>query len=97
MGCVAAGEQLAAEQQHLARLPCRDFIARDGVAVGRVGGEGDGTVEREVDDADLVERELLGRPLIELAAPGFVRPLSEALESTLDGQQIDNVLVREKQ
>jgi PAS domain S-box-containing protein len=42
-------------------------------------------------DAGFEQRDLLGRPLVELAAPGFVRPLEEALESTLNSQQIDNL------
>jgi two-component system, NtrC family, sensor kinase len=42
-------------------------------------------------DAGFEQRELLGRPLLELAAPGFVRPLAEALQSTLNSQQIDNM------
>ena len=42
-------------------------------------------------DAGFEARELLGRPLLELAAPGFVRPLSDALQNTLDGQQVDNL------
>jgi len=42
-------------------------------------------------DAGFEQRELLGRPLLELAAPGFVRPLADALQRTLDGQQVDNL------
>jgi PAS domain S-box-containing protein len=42
-------------------------------------------------DAGFEQRELLGRPLLELAAPGFVRPLSDALQSTINGQQVDNL------
>jgi two-component system NtrC family sensor kinase len=42
-------------------------------------------------DAGFEQRELLGRPLLELAAPAFVRPLSEALQSTLKSQQVDNL------
>ena len=42
-------------------------------------------------DAGFEQREVLGRPLLELAAPGFVRPLAEALQSTLNSQQIDNL------
>ncbi len=42
-------------------------------------------------DAGFEQRDLLGRPLVELAATGFVRPLSEALQNTLDGQQVDNL------
>jgi len=42
-------------------------------------------------DAGFEQRELLGRPLLELAAPGFTRPLAEALQSTFHGQQVDNL------
>jgi two-component system NtrC family sensor kinase len=42
-------------------------------------------------EAGFEQRELLGRPLIELAATGFVRPFSDALQNTLDGQQVDNL------
>ncbi len=42
-------------------------------------------------DAGFEQKELLGRPLLDLAAPGFVRPLSEALHSTLNAQQVDNL------
>lgn len=42
-------------------------------------------------EAGFEQRELLGRPLLELAAAEFVQPLSEALQSTLDGQQVDNL------
>jgi two-component system NtrC family sensor kinase len=42
-------------------------------------------------DAGFEQRELVGRPLLELAAPGFVRPLAGALQDTLDGQQVDNL------
>ncbi|MGC1451368.1 MAG: PAS domain S-box protein [Candidatus Sulfotelmatobacter sp.] len=42
-------------------------------------------------DAGFEQRELIGRPLLELAGPGFVRPLAVALQSTLDGQQADNL------
>ncbi len=42
-------------------------------------------------DAGFEQRELLGRPLLELAAPGFTRPLAEAVQSTLHGQQVDNL------
>jgi len=37
------------------------------------------------------QRELLGRPLLELAAPGFVRPMADAVQKTLDSQQVDNL------
>jgi PAS domain S-box-containing protein len=42
-------------------------------------------------DAGFEQRDLLGRPLLELAAPSFVRPLAEALQSTLSSQQVDNM------
>ena len=42
-------------------------------------------------DAGFEQRELLGRPLLELAAPGFVRPLADALQATINGQQVDNL------
>ncbi len=42
-------------------------------------------------DSGFDQKELLGRPLLELAAPGFVRPLSEAVQSTLNSQQVDNL------
>ena len=42
-------------------------------------------------DAGFEQRELLGRPLLELAAANFARPLAEAVQSTLNGQQVDNL------
>ena len=42
-------------------------------------------------DAGFEQKELLGRPLLELAAPGFEGPLSDALQSTLNSQQVDNL------
>jgi len=42
-------------------------------------------------ETGLQQRELIGRPLLELAAPGFARNLSAALQSTLNGQQVDNL------
>ena len=42
-------------------------------------------------EAGFEQRDLLGRPLLELVAPGFVRPLSDALQSTLNSQQVDNL------
>jgi two-component system NtrC family sensor kinase len=42
-------------------------------------------------DAGFEQRNLIGRPLLELAAPGYVRPLSDALQSTLQGAQVDNL------
>jgi len=46
---------------------------------------------RRWSDSGFQLRELLGRPLIELAAPGFVRPVAEAVQNTLNGQQVDNL------
>jgi PAS domain S-box-containing protein len=42
-------------------------------------------------DAGFEQKELLGRPLLELAAPGFIHAFSDALQSTLNGQQVDNL------
>ncbi len=42
-------------------------------------------------DAGFDQRELLGRPLLELSAPSFVLSLAEAVKNTLDGQQVDNL------
>ncbi len=42
-------------------------------------------------DSGFEQRELIGRPLLELAAPGFVRPLAEAVQKTLENQQVDNL------
>ncbi len=42
-------------------------------------------------DAGFEQRDLLGHPLLELAAPGYVRPLAEALQRTLNSQQVDNL------
>jgi PAS domain S-box-containing protein len=42
-------------------------------------------------DAGFEQRELLGRPLLELAAPGFVRALADALRTNLNGQPVDNL------
>jgi PAS domain S-box-containing protein len=42
-------------------------------------------------DAGFQQRDLLGHPLLELAAPGYVRPLAEALQRTLSSQQVDNL------
>ena len=42
-------------------------------------------------DAGFEQRELIGRPLVELAAPGYVRALAGALQQTLNGQQVDNL------
>jgi PAS domain S-box-containing protein len=42
-------------------------------------------------EAGVPERDLIGRPLLEMAGPGYVQPLADALQSTLDGQQVDNL------
>ena len=42
-------------------------------------------------DAGFEQRELLGRPVLELAAPGFTRAFQEAIQSTLNSQQVDNL------
>ena len=42
-------------------------------------------------DAGFEQRDLLGRPLLELVAPGFIHSLADALQSTLSGQQVDNL------
>ena len=42
-------------------------------------------------DAGFEQRDLLGRPLLELAAPGYSLPLAEALQRTLNSQQVDNL------
>jgi PAS domain S-box-containing protein len=42
-------------------------------------------------DAGFQQHELLGRPLLEFTASDFIRPLTEAVRSTLDGQQVDNL------
>jgi PAS domain S-box-containing protein len=42
-------------------------------------------------DAGFEQRELLGRPLLELAGPGYVLQLTDALQSTLSGQPVDNL------
>jgi PAS domain S-box-containing protein len=42
-------------------------------------------------EAGFEQRELLGRPLLELAAPGYVRPLSDSLQTILRGGQVDNL------
>jgi PAS domain S-box-containing protein len=42
-------------------------------------------------EAGFEQRELLGRPVLELAAPGYVRPLSDALQAILRGGQVDNL------
>jgi PAS domain S-box-containing protein len=42
-------------------------------------------------EAGFEQRELLGRPLLELAAPGYVRPLADAVQAILRGAQVDNL------
>ena len=42
-------------------------------------------------DAGFEQRELLGRPLLELVGPGYVRSLADALQSTLNNQPVDNL------
>ncbi len=42
-------------------------------------------------EAGFEQRELLGRPLLELAAPGYVRPLADAVQAIIRGGQIDNL------
>jgi PAS domain S-box-containing protein len=42
-------------------------------------------------EAGFEQRELLGRPLLELAAPGYVRPLADAVQAILRGEQVDNL------
>ncbi|HTU42650.1 MAG TPA: PAS domain S-box protein, partial [Candidatus Aquilonibacter sp.] len=42
-------------------------------------------------EAGFEQSELIGRPLLELAASGYVRPLSDALQATLQGGQVDNL------
>ena len=45
-------------------------------------------------EAGFEQRELLGRPLLELAAPGYVRPLADAVQAILKGGQVDNLEVQ---
>lgn len=42
-------------------------------------------------DAGFEQRELLGRPLLDLVAPGCAHALSDAIHKTLDSQAIDNL------
>ncbi len=42
-------------------------------------------------EAGFEQGDLIGRPLLELAAPGYVRALSDALQATLRGGQVDNL------
>jgi two-component system NtrC family sensor kinase len=46
---------------------------------------------RRWQDAGFEQRELLGRPLLELAGSAFVCSLADALRSTIDSQQVDNL------
>ncbi|HLW84834.1 MAG TPA: PAS domain-containing protein [Candidatus Sulfotelmatobacter sp.] len=46
---------------------------------------------RRWSDSGFEQRDLLGRPLIALAAPAYVFALSEAIRNTLSGQQVDNL------
>jgi PAS domain S-box-containing protein len=46
---------------------------------------------RRWSDSGFQLRDLLGRPLLELAAPGFVRAMAEAIQNTLKGHQVDNL------
>jgi PAS domain S-box-containing protein len=46
---------------------------------------------RRWSDSGFEQRDLLGRPLLEMAAPGFVQPLADAIQNTLRGQQVDNL------
>jgi two-component system NtrC family sensor kinase len=46
---------------------------------------------RRWSEAGFEQGELLGRPLLELVAPSCARPLAEALQSTLNGRQVDNL------
>jgi two-component system NtrC family sensor kinase len=42
-------------------------------------------------DAGFEQRDLLGRPLLELAEPAYIRPLADALQKTMNSQQVDNL------
>src|SRR3984893_4777952 len=46
---------------------------------------------RRWSDSGFEQRDLLGRPLLEMAAPGFIQPLTDAIQNTLRGQQVDNL------
>ena len=46
---------------------------------------------RRWSEAGFEQRDVLGRPLVALAAAGFVAPLAEAIRHTLEGQQVDNL------
>jgi PAS domain S-box-containing protein len=42
-------------------------------------------------DSGFDERELIGRPLLELTSASFVLPLGDAVQRTLESQQVDNL------
>ena len=42
-------------------------------------------------EAGFEQRELLGHPVLELAAPAYARPLADALQTILRGGQVDNL------
>src|SRR5262249_20166688 len=44
-------------------------------------------------DAGFEQKELLGRPILELAGPGYVRPLSDAVQATQNAGEVDNLEV----
>jgi PAS domain S-box-containing protein len=46
---------------------------------------------RRWQEAGVEQGGLIGRPLLELAAAGFVQPLAEAVQKTLSGEQVDNL------
>jgi PAS domain S-box-containing protein len=46
---------------------------------------------RRWSDSGFEQRDLLGRPLLEMAASGFAKPLADAIQNTLNGQQVDNL------
>ena len=46
---------------------------------------------RRWSDSGFEQRDLLGRPLLEMAAAGFIQPLADAIQNTLRGQQVDNL------
>ncbi len=49
---------------------------------------------RRWQDAGFQQPELVGRPLVELASTGYVRALADALQSTLQGLQVDNLEIQ---
>jgi two-component system NtrC family sensor kinase len=42
-------------------------------------------------EAGFEQKELLGRPILELACPGYAGPLSDAIQTTLNSGQVDNL------